>query len=164
MSNSEPKKIVVFDIDGTLANAQHRIHHVKPEPGQKKNWSAFFKEAANDEPYYHMLPLTKLYRDNDYLIVLCTGRPTSFRQDTVAWLNKYDIPWDTLLMRLTIDNGKDYEIKPKLLTSYFEVNNLDLKSIEAIYEDRLTVCEAWKQMGLPVMVCGDEWRNPVAKV
>jgi hypothetical protein len=36
-------EIVIFDIDGTLADVSERIHRVKKKP---KNWPAFFQGMA----------------------------------------------------------------------------------------------------------------------
>jgi len=44
------KDVVIVDIDGTLADVQHRIHHIKG-PG-KKNWIKFFRGAPDDQPRY----------------------------------------------------------------------------------------------------------------
>ena len=38
--------IAVFDIDGVLADARHREHHVS---GRPKDWDAFFA-AVGDDP------------------------------------------------------------------------------------------------------------------
>jgi hypothetical protein len=38
--------LIVFDIDGTLANIEHRLHHVRSKP---KNWPAFDAGIPNDK-------------------------------------------------------------------------------------------------------------------
>ena len=40
-------KVWVFDIDGTLADNEHRMHHLDG----KKEWDAFFAKQHLDEPY-----------------------------------------------------------------------------------------------------------------
>jgi hypothetical protein len=35
-------KAVIIDIDGTLADTTHRLHHIKSKP---PNWDAFFAEC-----------------------------------------------------------------------------------------------------------------------
>lgn len=158
MSNSS-KRVVVFDIDGTLANASHRLYLVKKESGEKKNWSAFFAEAKRDKPYEHILKLNKLYAENGYDIILCTGRPANLRNDTLDWLLEHGIVFDLLLMRLATDRSPDYECKPRTLLECLPLNGYSLNQIEVVFEDRLSVCEAWRNLGLNVLVCGDEWRN-----
>ena len=39
-------KIAVFDIDGVLADVEHRRHHIS---GRPRDWPAFFA-AAGDDP------------------------------------------------------------------------------------------------------------------
>ena len=39
-------EIVIFDIDGTLADVSERIHHVRKKP---KNWNAFFQGMERTE-------------------------------------------------------------------------------------------------------------------
>lgn len=158
MSNSSKQKIVVFDIDGTLADTSNRIHHVKPKEGEKKNWSAFFKEAENDAPIHYVINLTYLYHQAGYSIVLCTGRPANLRHDTQTWLTKHGVIYSDLLMRLTTDRGPDYEVKGKTLLEFLKANKLELSQVEAVYEDRIPVAEMWRKMGLNVFLCGEEWR------
>lgn len=38
--------LVVFDIDGTLANIEHRLDYVRSKP---KNWKAFDAGIPNDK-------------------------------------------------------------------------------------------------------------------
>jgi len=38
-------KTVLFDIDGTLADINHRRHHVE---GDNAHWHAFFEEMGTD--------------------------------------------------------------------------------------------------------------------
>ena len=40
-------KAVIFDIDGTLADCSHRLHHVT---GDKRDWNKFFAEMSEDPP------------------------------------------------------------------------------------------------------------------
>ena len=39
---------VCVDLDGTLCNIDHRLHHVRGEG--KKNWKAFFDNLLDDRP------------------------------------------------------------------------------------------------------------------
>lgn len=154
MSNSS--KIVIFDIDGTLADTSKRIHYMKAE---KKNWTAFYAEAKHDDPHKHVVNLTKMYLNAGYHIILLTGRPANLKQDTLNWLNKEGVLFHVLLMRLIGDHGKDNVVKRETLISYLVNNNLHISQIEAVYEDRIHVAETWREMGLSVFLVGDEWRE-----
>ena len=47
----------IVDLDGTLANCDHRLHHID---GAKKNWDLFFQECSDDTVIQPMLNLIKL--------------------------------------------------------------------------------------------------------
>ncbi len=47
-------KIVIFDIDGTLADNSHRQHFLE---GGKKDWKGFFDAMVDDQPNINVLRL-----------------------------------------------------------------------------------------------------------
>ena len=58
------KNIIIFDLDGTIANISHRVHHLKgyenPDGSwnKKANWSKFHDSISEDtvvEPIKFML-------------------------------------------------------------------------------------------------------------
>lgn len=156
-------EIIIQDIDGTLANINHRLHHIKPLPGhgsargEKKNWSAFFHAAKEDAVYEHVKHMGALLKAQGHTIVLITGRPENFREDTIAWLGKNGIIYDTLLMRPANERKPDYEVKKDLLNAYLEKEGRVLSDVKMVFEDRLPVAKMWHDMGLHVLVCGSEW-------
>jgi hypothetical protein len=88
---------VVFDIDGVLADANHR-QDVLFSGGKRKNWKAFFAAAGDDALIEEVARLTTLI-DRDLKVVLLTARPTDNRSITVTWLGQHDLRWDLLVMR-----------------------------------------------------------------
>ncbi len=52
-----PEEIVIFDIDGTLADISERVHHIKKKP---KNWTAFNAGMAQDKSIHSMVRLCNL--------------------------------------------------------------------------------------------------------
>lgn len=80
--------IVVFDIDGVLADHRHRLHFVaNPDGSKKKNpdWGSFSAHCSLDQP----VPLGKqLYEmlSKDHDIAFVSGRLNSMREITVGWL------------------------------------------------------------------------------
>jgi hypothetical protein len=93
----EPGPCVVFDVDGVLANADHR-QDVLFDGGRRKNWKAFFAAAGDDSLIEEVARLTHLL-DPTLKVVLLTARPTSNRSITVTWLAQHDVKWDLLVMR-----------------------------------------------------------------
>lgn len=86
---------VVFDIDGTLANAEHRLHHIRDMAHwvgvpPKPNWDEFLKDelVAKDAPVPETWQLltTMLEQPQDYRVIFITGRRESTREMTYEWL------------------------------------------------------------------------------
>ena len=45
---------IVFDLDGTLANTDHRAHFVDRTKG-KPDWRAFYAACDADTPHHHVI-------------------------------------------------------------------------------------------------------------
>ena len=72
----------VVDIDGVVADARHRLHHIA---GGHRDWERFFAAAGDDPPHPEGLALVAtLAADHD--VVFLTGRPGRYRSMTERWL------------------------------------------------------------------------------
>jgi hypothetical protein len=91
----DPGRAVVFDIDGVLADAAGRQRFL--EPGIR-DWDAFF-EACGEDPLVDEVGRLLELLDRDLQIVLLTGRPLWVRPQTVAWLRRFSVRYDLLVMR-----------------------------------------------------------------
>ena len=63
------KKIIVFDIDGTLANIQHRRQYVASRP---KNWAAFNAGMKFDTVYEDIKWMNVNFAAQGHTIILTT--------------------------------------------------------------------------------------------
>lgn len=152
------RKYVVVDIDGTIADCTHRLHHLtKP----KKDWDKFFEECANDEPIQEIVDLVKTMNERNYRVIYLTGRvgTDETRKATEEWLVKQGL-WDyeALLMREGGDFRVDRIVKPELLTEYitkhFEHDEYGVchnDVISLILEDRTSVVEVFRKLGYKVL-------------
>lgn len=130
-------KAVIIDLDGSLCDANHRLHHIK---NGNKNWSAFFKEMVHDSVNQPVRELGWLYRWSGYSIIFLTGRPEDYRKETEDWLREHFGIYDELHMRDTGNNEADYKFKEKIYE-----NDLSKRyDIFCVIEDRPQVCEMWK--------------------
>ena len=91
----DPGRCVVFDIDGVLSDAVGRQHFI--EQG-RRDWNAFFEACGSDPVIEEIERLLELL-DPSLQIVLLTGRPLRVRPQTLAWLERYGLRWDLLIMR-----------------------------------------------------------------
>jgi predicted kinase len=139
---------IVIDIDGTAANIDHRLNHVRGEG--KKHWGRFFEEAPNDTPNEWCRSIVKAMRSTN-IIVYCSGRPDNFRITTTDWLTKHGFPMDQLFMRQEKDSREDSIVKEILLD--FEI--LTRYSPLFVVDDRPRVCRMWRKRGLTVLQCND---------
>ena len=92
---------VVFDLDGVLSDAVGRQHFL--EQG-RRDWTAFF-EACGEDPVIEEIARLLELLDPSLAVVLLTGRPLRVQPQTLAWLQRYGLRWDLLVMR---DRG-DYD-------------------------------------------------------
>ncbi len=72
----------------------------------RRDWEAFFAACGEDELIAEVRLLDVI--DDDHDIVLLTARPIRVMPQTLAWLDRYGLRWDLLIMR---DFG-DYTASP----------------------------------------------------
>ncbi len=143
------RKLVLVDMDGTLADVSHRLHHIR---GGKKNWKAFFRGMDDDPPSTIVLEWVRNL-EPEYDVVIVTGRPEQYRGNTEAWLRKHGVKYAELLMRRDGDHRPDYTVKRELLS------RLPKERVAFVIDDRPSVCEMWRSCGLKVyqVAVGDEY-------
>ena len=135
--------IVVFDIDGVLADATHREHFVLQRP---KDWDAFFAAVGQDaviEAGRNRL----LAAARDHEIVLVSGRPERTRTDTQSWLDRNGMGSHRLVLRPDDDRRRAAVAKVELVAALAAVD-----SVAAIVDDDPSVVEALTARGYPAEV------------
>jgi hypothetical protein len=91
----EPGPATIVDLDGVLSDAASRQHYLEwPRP----DWDGFF-EACGDDPVIEEVKVLLDLLDQGLRIVLLTARPERVHELTEAWLRRYRIRWDLLVMR-----------------------------------------------------------------
>jgi len=137
-------KVIVFDIDGTLANIEHRRAFVATKP---KNWKAFNAGIVNDTPHSDIVWLSKTFYFDDNKVILCSGRGEEHR-DVTAWqMNEFGVLYSKLYMRPAKDHRPDDIIKVELLQQIrAEFGNPFLW-----FDDRNRVVDAIRAEGVRVL-------------
>jgi uncharacterized HAD superfamily protein len=150
------KPVVLVDIDGTLADVRHRLHHIRG--GGRKNWKAFFEGMDRDTPIASIIAWVQSLVPQHEIVIL-TGRPEQYRARTIAWLNKQQVPFDVLVMRGNGDHRPDYEMKRDVL------DRVPKHRIKLVIEDRPPVCDMWLKQGVRcVLVNSDEANQMVNEI
>ena len=137
-------EIVIFDIDGTLADVSERIHHLKKKP---KNWDAFFAGMAQDKAIHSMVRLCNILYASGVCIVLCSGRNEQYRSETIRWLDQQGVHYHELLLRPDHDRRSDTIVKREMLA------RIDQSKVLFVVEDRSRVVEMWRSEGLVCLQC-----------
>lgn len=137
-------EIVIFDIDGTLADVSERIHHVRKKP---KDWNAFFAGMAQDKAIHSMVRLCNILYASGIQIVLCSGRSEEHRDETVKWLAEKGVKYHELLLRGDGDRRSDTVVKRELLS------RITKSKVLFVVEDRSRVVEMWRSEGLVCLQC-----------
>jgi hypothetical protein len=138
------EEIVIFDIDGTLADVSERLHHIKKKP---RDWDAFFRGIPQDKAIRSMVRLCNILYASGIKILLCTGRREKDRAETVKWLAQQGVNYHELILRPDGDRRSDVIVKREMLAG------LDRSKILFVVEDRSGVVEMWRSEGLVCLQC-----------
>lgn len=135
--------LVVFDIDGTLANIEHRLDYVRSKP---KNWKAFDAGIPNDkvnEPVAEVFDAMVL---GDHTVILASGRNERSRKATVDWLNRNSFgSYAKLYMRKADDFRNDSIVKREMLDEIIADYG---KKPDMVFDDRPRVVNMWRDAGI----------------
>jgi phosphoglycolate phosphatase-like HAD superfamily hydrolase len=133
----------IFDLDGTLADLSHRIHHIQTTP---KDWPAFFAGVKDDTPIEHVVNLYHIIACQADVIFV-SGRSDACRDGTVWWLAKhgFTIHANGLYMRKEGDHRPDYRVKYDLLQQL----KADGWNPLMAFDDRDQVVNMWRLNGIP---------------
>jgi hypothetical protein len=137
----EPGPAVIVDLDGVLSDAAARQHYLE---APRRDWRAFF-DACGEDPVIEEVKVVLDLLDPDVRVVLLTARPQRVHHLTEAWLHRYRIRWDLLLMRPWGDYDLAREFKQASVVD-LRAYGFDLKL--AIEDDRRNV-EMFRAEGVP---------------
>lgn len=139
--NTSNKDFVVVDVDGTLADCEHRKHYVRGEG--KKDWGAFFSECSKDILIKPVADLYWLLQEAPYHMLVVSGRPIDqCGIVTEDWLRSHNIHPKHLFMRNGGDYRSDVEVKEEIL----EI--LPKERIAYVLDDRDSTVQMWRRNGL----------------
>lgn len=155
--------MIIFDLDGTLANCDHRRHFV--ERSEKPDWRAFFEACDKDTP----IEPTVLMWNNQISLGLMgvhqiwSGRCESTRQKTEKWLQDHLLCFKStqLKMRPIGDYTPDHILKEQwlnercsdLMEARIEGRMPTKHDIQFVFDDRPKVVNMWRRRGLFVFDC-----------
>lgn len=139
MSRMGRKKIVIVDLDGTLALDDGRaVKYLRTGP--IKDWDGYFAACDQDPCNEPVADLVRMLWRNGCDIHILSGRSESVREKTEAWLHRENIPYDFLIMRGETDRTQDDVLKIGWAT--------DIRDrVWFVLEDRARVVKSWREAG-----------------
>jgi hypothetical protein len=133
----------VLDLDGTLADVRHRLHHLKHRP---KNWDAFFSAAPRDPVLPEGAAVAHRLAE-DHRVAYLSGRPERCRRDTQAWLERHALPVGPLYLR------RDNDRRPSWMGKLLVLQRLAADGgVDVLVDDDVVVVKQARAAGFPVLV------------
>lgn len=136
--------MIIFDIDGVLADTKQREKILKGKKNSEINWKSFFEDAIYDLPLPSGILVAKAIIN--YLpqteILFLTARDETIRATTLQWLseqlqiNKNRID---LTMRAKNNYVESVEFKEEV------GREIGFKNIDLVFEDNPAIVEMWRK-------------------
>ena len=138
---SPSERLILVDMDGTVADCTHRRHFVA---NGNHDWNSFEGEAIlQDAPKWKIINLVRMLAKQGYVPLIVSGRSIDRAgKNTVTWLEKRGVPYRHIFMRNGGDNRPDNIIKKEIL------DKLPRDQITYVLDDRDQVVKMWRENGL----------------
>ena len=143
----------IFDVDGTLANVDSILHHVKninDDPEFKKDFDKFHEGSVHVPPHEEVVDMVWDALDDNCDIIVVTARREEWRAHTSYWLRENNVPHHALFMRGNKDGRPDYEVKKDIL----EHIKLFWNPLWAV-DDNPKIIKLWQEEDIPTTKIGN---------
>ena len=143
------KPLYIFDLDGTLANIEHRKHYLADKDDSTR-WRRFYAACDKDSPNLNVVRTLERLRHAGAECWIFSGRSDEVRAKTVDWITEHtsfmshDLE-TALVMRREGDYTPDDELKMDWLKNML---NYDRERLVAVFDDRDRVVKMWRDAGV----------------
>ncbi len=147
MTNKD--KTIIVDVDGTLADGEHRDHFLQPIPGKKRDWNAYVSLMHLDALHEDIIWLVKVLHMAGCRIVIATAREGTEKisAGTKQWLDEVaglEGVYEKIYFRKPGDHRNDGIVKQELL----EEIRADGHNPWMVLDDRDSAVAGWRAAGL----------------
>lgn len=163
--------MIIFDLDGTLADCEHRRHFVKKKSNcthcslcygtidmncpckfpKNPDWKSFYEACDQDKPIEPVISIFESLIFENHIrlgkkIEIWSGRCESVREKTEKWLefHVWGAPSCKLKMRAIADSTPDDHLKEKWLDEALSEG----KTIDFVIDADQKSIEMWKRRGI----------------
>ena len=141
MKDSDLPTTIICDLDGTLADIEHRVHHIRGSG--RSDWNAFFRACPEDLPIRNTIHLVQRLHEVGFRVLIVSGRSDLVRAETEEWLDQHAVPYDGLLMRRDEDHRSDTIVKAEMVDEL----GIGPDDVLMVLDDRNKVVEMWRERG-----------------
>jgi hypothetical protein len=135
--------IIFCDVDHTVSDAAWR-----QGIWAAQRWDEYYLEAEKDPPIEPMIRMIQLLHHDGNRIIGSTARPEKWRNLTMKWLIRNNVPFDDLFMR----GPNDRRTSPLVKVGFTKIIMPEL-----VIDDRPDVCAAFCEIGISTLMstfCG----------
>lgn len=139
------QKVVIFDLDGTLALIDKRRDKASL-PNGKMNWKEFFspQNIQLDEPNQPVIESFKALQKAGFVCGVFSGRDDISKEETKDWLNQHGIEPSFLKMRKHGSFTPDDTLKKLWLDDLIDLGH----EVMCVFDDRDKVVKMWRENGI----------------
>ena len=135
------KQTIIFDVDGTIADVEHRRHFVVQRPA---DWKSFKEETINDTPVEWVCDLAKRHIARGDDVAFFSARNESQRDVTEKQISEWiGDGHKGLFLRPDGDFRPDEEFKSDLADKFEEFGG----KIDIVFDDRNKVVDMCRARG-----------------
>ncbi len=131
----------IFDLDGCLCDTSSSEHLVT---GEDKNYHAFHAASAECPPNAEVLAALRQEHADGRKVLVVSSREFIWRDTTLDWLARHEIPYDGLYLRIVGDYRKDTVVKNEIWGHLVE----DGVTPVAAWDDKHEVLDLWAERGV----------------
>ena len=137
-------KVIIFDVDGTIADVEHRRHLVN---GDNKDWKNFRLATEFDTPVQWVCDIAKRHIAQGDEVAFFSARNESEREITEKQISEWiGDGHKGVFLRPNGDYRPDEVFKSELADKFEELGG----KIDLVFDDRNKVVDMWRQRGTTV--------------
>lgn len=138
------KQTIIFDVDGTIADVEHRRHFVNGN----NDWDSFRKETVNDTPVQWVCDIAKRFIAQGDEVAFFSARNESEREITEKQISQWiGDGHKGVFLRPDDDFTPDDVFKSELADKFIDMGG----KIDLIFDDRQKVVDMWRDKGFTVV-------------
>jgi len=152
---STHKRAIIFDLEGTLSNCNHRIHYL-----ELKLYELWNIGLSTDETNEKIVADLKRAKQYGIYVIILSAKPAHYLSFASAWLQAKKIRYDKLILKKDSTPSVVWKMKKALeLKKEFD--------IISAYDDRRDICRMYHSIGIKSIIVDKEGESlcfkPTAK-